>query len=77
MKTITLDYDSSHKFVEENSSRGYFWDGWNIVRWVPNPIGFMKNSGMYRNNMWGVSYNFPLNNDGTWTVKAPDNVKYN
>lgn len=74
MKTLTLNYDEAHEFVESNKHRGYFWDGWNIVRWVPNASGFMKKNGMYRNNSWGLSYTFPFNNSGDWTVRAPSNV---
>lgn len=74
MKTLTLNYDEAHDFISKNSRRGYFWNGWDIVRWVPNPSGFMQENGMYRNNTWGLSYNFPLNDDGTWSVKVPSNV---
>lgn len=74
MKTLILNYDEAHSFVENNSHRGYFWDGWDIVRWVPNPSGFMSKNGMYKNNQWGMSYRFNLTPDGSWSVKAPNNV---
>lgn len=74
MKTLELNYDSAHDFVNKNSHRGYFWDGWDIVRWVPNNSGFMSKNGMFRNSQWGVSYRFNLNDSGSWMVKAPNNV---
>jgi hypothetical protein len=77
MKTIELDHSAAHKFVDENAHRGYFWDGWTINRWVPNPSGFMSQSGAFRSGMWGMKYSFPLSSEGTWTVKAPTNVKHN
>jgi len=77
MKTLTLNYSEAHDFVSKNSHRGYFWDGWNISRWVPNPSGFMSKNGMYRNNKWGMSYSYPLQDSGSWEVKVPANVEYN
>lgn len=72
MKTVSLDYASAHEFVESNSYRGYFWDGWNIIRWVPNSDGYAKSNGMFRNGMWGFAYKFPMENNGKWTVKVPN-----
>jgi hypothetical protein len=72
MKTLTLGYDEADKFVSENSIRGYFWDGWNIFRWVPNNDGYSKNNGMFRNGRWGLTYKFNLQDDGTWIVKVPN-----
>lgn len=77
MKTLTLNYSEAHDFVESNSHRGYFWQGWDIVRWVPNPSGYMSEQGMYKNNLWGMAYRSQIQDDGTWNVKAPLNVKHN
>lgn len=77
MKTITLNYSEAHDFVSNNIRRGYFWDGWNIKRWVPNPSGYMSTEGSFRNGKWGMEFNFPVQDSGTWTVKAPANVEYN
>lgn len=77
MKTITLNYSDAHKFVEQNSHRGYYWSGWDIVRWLPNHSGFTAKNGKYRNGTWGMSFTYPLSDDGTWQVKVPANVEYN
>ncbi len=74
MKTLILNYNEAHSFIENNSHRGYYWDGWNMVRWVPNHSGFMQKNGMYRNGRWGVSYTFPVNESGNWDIKVPANV---
>ncbi len=66
---IELDYDSAHNFVEENSRRGYFWDGWEIVRWVKNPNGFSSKNGSFRNGSWGLLYRSPIQENGKWRVK--------
>jgi hypothetical protein len=77
MKTLTLNYSDAHDFVAKNSHRGYFWDGWNINRWVPNSSGYMSKNGDFRNDRWGMKFVFPVENDGTWSVKVPANVQYN
>jgi len=77
MKTIRLNYTEAEDFVSENSHRGYFWDGWNIKRWVPNPSGYMSHNGSFKNSKWGLEFNFPLEDSGTWEVKVPANVQYN
>ena len=77
MKTITLNYSEAHDFVDKNGHRGYFWDGWDIHRWVPNPSGFISRDGEFKNDRWGMKFTFPVSHDGTWKVKVPDNVEYN
>jgi hypothetical protein len=77
MKTIMLDYTKAHDFVSSSSHRGYYWDGWDIVRWVPNSSGYTSKNGVFKNGQWGMSYRYPVSNDGTWKIKVPANVEYN
>lgn len=77
MKNLILDYDKAHDFIEKNSHRGYSWDGWDIVRWVPNPSGYTSKNGSFKSGQWGMSYRFGVDNNGTWKVKVPSNVEYN
>lgn len=77
MKTITLNYSDAHDFVSKNYHRGYFWDGWTINRWVPNPSGYMSKNGSFRNGRWGMKFEFPVTDNGNWEVKVPSNVEYN
>jgi hypothetical protein len=77
MKTTILNYSEAHEFVAKNSHRGYFWDGWDIHRWVPNPSGYMSTDGAFKNNRWGMKFVFPVSPEGTWKVKFPNNVEYN
>lgn len=70
MATYTeLSYDEAEIFVKDNAHRGYFWDGWDIVRWVPNANGFFANNGMFRNNKWGYSFRSSVNSEGKWKLK--------
>lgn len=66
---MELDHDDAHAFVEKNAFRGYFWDGWDIVRWVKNPNGFSSKNGMFRNGTWGMYYRSPVQVSGKWRVK--------
>ena len=66
---MKLSYDEAHKFVEDNATRGYRWDGWDIVRWVKNNNGYSMPNGSFRNGVWGVEYRTAVSNDGTWSLK--------
>jgi hypothetical protein len=63
-----LDYDQAHAFVDNNKSLGFYWDGWDIVKWTPSPNGFSQKNGMFRNNQWGFFVNIPCTDLGTWKV---------
>lgn len=67
---IELTYSEAHKFVEQNAKRGYFWNGWDIVRWVPNENGFSMRNGMFKNGRWGISFTSTVTDSGTWKVKS-------
>ena len=67
---LELNYKQAHEFVAKNSHKGYFWDGWTIVRWIPNTNGFSMKNGMFRNNQWGISFKSEMTNQGTWRVKS-------
>ena len=77
MKTLNLNYSEAHDFVEKNKHRGYFWNSWDIVRWVPNPSGYTSTDGSFKNNQWGMSYRYVADKNGIWKVKVPSNVEYN
>lgn len=64
-----LDYSTAHQYVESMSHRGYFWDGWDIVRWVPNPSGYSSRNGMFRNGRWGITFRSTVSPEGLWRLK--------
>lgn len=68
-KYLELDYTSAHEYVDKMSRRGFFWDGWDMVRWVPNDNGFTSKNGMFRNNRWGIVFRTKVSDDGIWRVK--------
>lgn len=63
-----LNYDDAHKFVNNNASKGFYWDGWDIVKWTANPNGYSQKNGMYRNDQWGFFVRIPCTDKGTWAV---------
>jgi hypothetical protein len=66
---IELNYTEAHDFVSKNAKRGYFWDGWEIVRWVRNANGYSMKNGMFKNGEWGISFRSQVSDSGTWKVK--------
>ena len=63
-----LNYEQAHNFVSSNESKGFYWNGWDMVKWTPNANGFTQKNGMYRNEQWGFSVTIPLTDNGTWKV---------
>lgn len=63
-----LDYDQAHTFVERNKALGFYWDGWDIIKWTPNPNGYGQKNGMYRHDQWGFFVKIPCTDNGTWKV---------
>ena len=67
---IELNYKEAHEFVSKNSKKGYFWDGYSIVRWIPNANGFSMKNGMFKNGQWGISFKSDVTDQGTWRLKS-------
>lgn len=66
--TTELNYQEAHAFVEKNKALGFFWNGWDIVKWTENSNGFTQKNGMFRNGKWGHAITVPLQSNGTWAV---------
>jgi hypothetical protein len=66
--TVELNYDKAHNFVTKNQNLGFYWDGYNIVKWTENANGFTQKNGMFRNGKWGHSMRIPMSDNGTWAV---------
>ena len=65
---VELDSVQAEKFVSANKPKGFFWDGWTIVKWSPGHNGYIQTNGMYRNNQWGYSSKFVMTKAGTWLI---------
>ena len=68
--TEELNYDQDHKFVELNKKKGFYWDGYTIVKWSPGHNGYTQTNGMYKNGKWGYSNSYPLTDKGTWLIPS-------
>jgi len=66
---LNLDYDQAHEYVDSMSHRGFYWEGWDIVRWIPNENGYSSKNGSFRNNRWGITFRTRVSPDGTWRLK--------
>lgn len=70
---IYLDYNEAHDYVENMSRKGkkVYWEGWNIMSFRPNPAGFMKKDGAFRDGRWGTIRAIKPNKFGKWRVIEP------
>lgn len=67
---VYLDYDQAHDYVarEQRKGKAVYWNGWDIVSFRPNPAGFMRKDGAYRNGKWGTTRTIKVNKYGKWRV---------
>jgi len=63
-----LNYEQAHAFVQSNKHKGFYWDGWDIVKFTVSPNGYTQKNGMFRNNNWGFAVKIRLQDSGTWSV---------
>lgn len=66
---LELGYEDAHKYVSDMSHRGFRWEGWDIVRWVPSENGFSSKNGRFRNGRWGIEFRTKVAINGTWRLK--------
>ena len=64
-----LNYDDAHAYVDSMQHRGFYWDGWDIARWVPNQNGYSSKNGAFKNGRWGIVFRTKVSDAGTWRVK--------
>lgn len=62
----TLNYKEAQDIVESN--RFLEWDGWTITTWRSDPKGFSDVRGEFKNDQWGITFKYPLKDDGTWSI---------
>jgi len=69
---VEFNYAQAHEFVEQNKNKGFYWDGYTIVKWSPGHNGYTQTNGLFKNGKWGYANRFTLTQQGTWKVP----VKY-
>lgn len=45
-----------------------YWNNYNFVVWKKDLGGFSNTKGVYRNNSWGITNEFPVTSKGTWEL---------
>lgn len=71
LKEITLNsLDAAEEFVSKTPNT--YWNGWNIVTFVPNGRAYIHKRGTYdrKFNRWGFTYTYPVTESGSWNVKV-------
>lgn len=67
-----LSLDEAETFVisEGKKGRTMYWDGWEIVSWRPNNVGFMRSDGAFKHNRWGTLRRIKPNRYGKYRVSV-------
>ena len=50
-----------------NSSSDLEWEGWNVVKYIPNHNAMFSNDGAFRNGSWYKKKTFPITEQG-WNL---------
>lgn len=71
MRTLQLDWNAAHRFVDERRNLGFNvkWDGWDIIFWSKTPKGFSHPRGSWRGT-WGIETRVSPDNSGTWRIPS-------
>lgn len=67
---LKLNTKGVEVFIKKTKSENMdsFWHNYNLIVWNKNSTGYFNKNGMYRNNSWGISESFPINNEGIWEM---------
>ena len=71
LDTRVLTMESAEEYVRR--SRNVRWDGWDLVKFVPNKNAWKMPNGVYNRETgeWGLEYRTPVDSRGLWTIKVP------
>jgi len=71
---LNLNLKGAELFVRKAQSSHVhtFWENYDLMIWNKNNSGFYSKIGMFKNNAWGLTERFTVNEDGVW--KLP--IKY-
>jgi hypothetical protein len=77
LETRILDETSADNFVQR--SKNVRWDGWDIVKFSPNPRAVYSVDGRFdrSSGLWGIEHRFSPGPDGLWRVKVWKHGKRN
>lgn len=67
MQLIAIDEKQADNLTRQ---KNIWWEGWDLMIWFPNPHGFTKPYGAFRNGRWGMQNRIPVNTEGKWEVPA-------
>lgn len=70
MKPKFVSYDEVDSFVEKqqanNTKYEWFWDGWTVNIFTPNPRARTNKNGHFRNGNWGFMKEVKPTLKGKW-----------
>lgn len=62
---IISSHDQMQSIVK--NSRNLEWDGWNVIVYVQDDVGFFDTSGVFKEGKWHIKHNYPLGQNG-WEI---------
>lgn len=69
---MIVEYKSAESTIEkmnQETNDHYYWDGWTLCKFSPNPTAIYDKSGAYKDAIgWGFITKYEINKDGSWTV---------
>lgn len=65
-KYLTLD--EAEQYVEK--TYGASWDGWVMLIHRPNPAGFFRKNGAFKNGRWNTEVRIQPNSQGLYKVRS-------
>lgn len=63
--------DADLQELNENSQDHYYWEGWTICRFKPDPVAIWNKDGVYLKDFgWGTVTRYDVSQDGQWHIDS-------
>lgn len=71
---MVITYNEAESALQElnkEKSSHYYWDGWKICKFIPNPVAIWSKDGSYNKDFgWGFTTTFEVDQDGLWRIDS-------
>lgn len=71
---MIIQYEQAEDAVKElniESADHYYWDGWTICKFTPNPVAMWSQDGSYNRFFgWGFVSKYSVDQDGLWHIDS-------
>lgn len=71
---MIIKYDTAEDSVKQlnrESESHYYWDGWTICKFQPDPVAIWSKDGAYNRYFgWGIETRYNVDKDGSWRIDS-------